>query len=230
MIDQKNILRIDLHLIYQSVKRQAQYAIQTLFIKDPAFHPDNFAISENEYEQLHELAMSAAANIANDTHRVKYLTQTGVDALTYYQDYENPELAASYDEQDSEVTGDETIINPDAVEILTKDISGKQFTAGEKLVRQSQDTVEFVIYDDFDVARATPITKTHERFTYIQQFIFDAMTSYILMKWWMLKGVPALAEPAGINYSENVSKIRMNITSRHNAKNVDRPQLPFYGF
>lgn len=230
MIDEKNILRIDLHLIYQSVKRQAQYAIQTLFVKDPTFHPDQFAISENEYEQLHEFAMSAAANIANDTHRVKYLSQTGIDGLTYYQDYENPTEAASYSEGDPEVTGDETITNPDGVTVLTKDISGQQFTDGEKLVRENQDTVRFVIYDDFDTARTTPITKTHERFTYVQQFIFDAMVNHILMKWWFLKGLNQLAETAAMNYSKSVGSVRMNITSSHNSQKVRLPQKPFYGF
>jgi hypothetical protein len=227
MIDEKNILRVDLHLIYQSVKRQAQYAVRALYSKDQSFHPDDYAISENEYEQLHEFAMDAASTIANDTHRVKYMEQTGIDGLTYYQDLENPTEAVSYND---DIEGEETIDTPDGTEILVGDISGKRFTKGEKLVAENQDTIEFVIFDDFDTARATPITKTHERFTYVQTFITTAMTNYILMKWWMLCNIPQLAQSNQAQYNEAVSRIRMNITSRNNAKNVERPQLPFYGF
>lgn len=232
MLDAKNINRIDLNDIYKSIQRQSTYAIKALNQMEK-FHPEDYAIQESDFDIVHEFAMEGTAELANDTHRIKYFTQTGIDALTNFSDLENPTEATSYLDPDDEVVGDETITDPDGSTIKTIDISGAQFTPGEKLPftdgDTAQDTIRFVLEDFPDPTQGTPAQRDKNRYTVIQQFIKNALEYYILSKWYALHSLMDLSAINERQYENLKQKIRHNTISVQNYSEAKTPQLPFYG-
>jgi len=227
-VDQKNISRVDLNEIYNTVQRMSFLALRGLNKGGVDFHIDDYAIMESEYPTLHDFAMEGMSMIANETNRIKFYTQTGIDALTNYQSLEDPENDVSYVDPDTEVVEDETVTDPDGNTINVKDISGKQFTTGEKLVPTGQDTIEFELPDwplpDGDA------TRTHNRYTVVQQFIKTSLEHYILYKWWKLHSLFELANANEAEYWKVVRELRSNITSLHNESSTRIPQKPMWGF
>lgn len=228
-VDAKNINRVDLNDIYKSVQRQSYIALRGLNRGGQEFSIDDFAITESEYDTLHEFSMEAMAMIANETNRIKFHTQTGIDALSNYQDLEDPKNAASYNDPDSETAEDETVEDPDGNTILVKDISGHQFTSGEKLPTGIMDTITFEL-TDWPVQSDGDNTKSHNRYTVVQQFIKNCIEYYILCKWWKLHTLFELANSNEVQYMKIVGELRANITSFHNQSTTRLPQKPMWGF
>lgn len=231
--DAKNINRVDLNEIYLSTQRQSLYAVKALNRMDE-IHPEDYAIQKPDFDVVHEHAMEGMALLANDTHRVKYFTQTGVDALTNYEDLENPTEAASYNDPDSLTANDETITDPDGATIKVYDISGHRTTAGEKLPftdgeSNVHDTIKFVLSSFPDPTQGTPNERTKNRYTIVQQFIKNAIEYYILYKWFELHSLDELAVKNLSNFEKMKERIRHNAVSVQNNKDAKIPQSYLYG-
>lgn len=231
--DAKNINRVDLNEIYVAVQRKSLYAIKALGDLE-RFHTEDYAIQETDFEVVHEFAMEGMALLANDTHRIKYFTQTGMDALTNYSDLENPTEASSYSDPDTETADDETITDPDGATIKVVDISGAQFTSGEKLPftdgdTNVHDTIKFILEAFPDPTQETPTERIVRRYTAIQQFIKNAIENYILYKWFQLHSLLELSNINEREYEKLKEKIRHNTQSIHTYKDTTIPQTNFYG-
>jgi hypothetical protein len=194
--DIKNITRLDLQDIYDEIQRQSYIQVKV----KPDMHEDDFAISDQEIPQIHSFAMDACAEIANDADLVKHYTETGLDALTYYAEWEDPD---TYDPND---TGELT--SPNDQEISTDQIVNRQHNEGEKLDKGVPDYVIFSIQglDDEQI-----------RYTMVQQFIRRAIVNYVLREWWKLKGLYEWASVRDMDYQASMGKVRFNaITSAKN--------------
>lgn len=231
MNDAKNIYRTDLNEIFKSVQRQSFYAVKGL--NNESFQPDDYAIfdTEDDYQVVKEFALEGAARIADDTHMIKYWTQTGIDALTNYEDLEDPENADSYADPNTEVDNDETITDPDGATIKVVNLSGEQHTAGEKLpytdVDTSQDTIQFELNDFKD--NSDEATRTEKRYTAIQQYIKNCLEHFILTKWWKLHNIQQLAAVNEKEYEDLTKRIRFNSITNHTYSDTKTPQKHFYG-
>lgn len=224
--------RQDLNDIFEAVKRRCSRALRPL--KD--IDPDDFMISENEHEDLFDFAMSGATEIADHTHMVKYQSQTGLDALTYYVDLEDPDgiddelgdEAVSYSDPDTDTDGDETIVDPDGQTIEIEDINTlKIFLMGEKLVI-SQDTIELQNLEDPRDPSASP-SFVRNRYTIVQNYIKEAMISYILYRWWDMVGMDNFAQKEYRHYIEARDNVRYNSVRNHEERKTRIPQRPLYG-
>lgn len=231
--DEKNINRVDLNEIYTSVQRKSLYAIKALGRLNE-IHPEDYAVQETDFEVVHEFAMEGMGLLANDSHRIKYFTQTGIDALTNYEDLENPTAATSYNDPDADTEDDETITDPDGATIKVVDISGAQFTAGEKLPftdggSNVHDTIKFVIEAFPDPTQVAPNERIVKRYTIIQQFIKNAIEHFILYKWFQLHSLMDLAQVNEMEYRKLQDEIRHNTQSIKTYHEAKIPQTNFYG-
>ena len=179
-VDVKNIIRLDIEDILKDCIAQSFYAIRPYTQQNPdLYHPDVYAISENEKEQVFKFAMEGASKIADSADMVKHHTQTGIDALTYYSVYEDPTNDASYDEDA------ETIETPEGDTELVSNISGMNHVSGQKLTKDIQDTVVFEITD---------LEDDQYRYTVVQQHIKTALVKYALYEWWKMNSMGDLAK------------------------------------
>lgn len=195
-IDTKNVTRLDLQDMYSEIQRQSFYQVKG---KD-GMHEDDYAISDQEIPQIHAFAMDGCAEIANDGDLVKHFKQTGLDAITYYPEYEDPD---TYDTDE-----DDVITDPDGDEISTTAITNREHFIGEKLDKDVPDYVVFNIQglDDDQI-----------RHTVVQQFIKRALVNYVLREWWKLKGMYDWAGIRDQDYQDALGKVRFNaITSAKN--------------
>lgn len=196
--DTKNDVRIDFPEIFQDIEEHCAHNLNALNVADW----DRYAIGEVDQNRVYQFVQEASADIANQAHMIKHRTQTGIDALTDYQELEYPELDASYDSEDREVTG------PDATTLELNDISGRRHHAEQKLsASDTPDTIEL-----FTIEGLEPENKT--RYTVIQTFIKQALVHYVLMKWWLMKIQPQLAESNQIMYKNALDSLIHN--SVHN--------------
>lgn len=208
-VDTKNIIRTDLQEIYNDCKERTFRKCLALKLD-----PDSYAISGHETGQLHLFALEGASKIANHASMIKYHSQTGIDALSFYQDLETPEDADSYVDPDSETANDETVEDPDGNTILVSDIAGREHESGEKLSKEIQDLIVFQIDD---------LEEDYNRYTVVQQFIKSALTNYILYKWWELMGQYNEAKVEMAAFMDMADDVRFNAVSTNKQKNVARP-------
>ncbi len=219
-VDNKNIVRLDLNEIYNAARRKSFIAVRALNAQSPGkYHEDDYAISGNEVQELHDSVMEGAALISNYASMVKHYTQTGIDALTYYEDLEIPTEAATYTDPDADVEGDETITSPDGNEIMVGDIQNRQHSSGEKLSRSIGDLVLFSVDD---------LEDDQVRYTVVQQFIRQALIAFVLYKWFALNGV---GEQAAVHYQEferAAGDVRFSSVRNHRRRHTRRPTGPIF--
>jgi hypothetical protein len=211
-VDVKNIVRLDLEDILEECIRQSYYAIRPYTAKEPeVYHPDDYAISGNEKQQVFEFAMDGASKLADYASMVKHHTQTGIDALTYYADYENPTEAASYDSNEETITTTEG-----STEEPVANIIGEGHASGQKL-NKGNDLVLFEISD---------LEGDQYRYTVVQQHIRTSLINYILHKWWSLVGLSDLANKYLEDFKASASDVRHNSASTHSVRNIVRKTRP----
>lgn len=76
-MDTNNILRVDLYDCYRYAERVSVYRAQGM-----GLDPDIFAISEDDYPNLHDFVMEGASKIADKANYIQDACETGLDALT----------------------------------------------------------------------------------------------------------------------------------------------------
>lgn len=220
-LDEKNMVRLDLQDIFDDAVERSYHICQALDAQSngKGFSPDVYAISGNEYKLLFRFITAGAAKISNYASMVKHYTQTGIDALTYYEDLEKPEDADSYVDPDSTVADDEYITGPDGNQVLLTEIMNKTHDTGEKLSALAGDTITFLI-TDFDGEQY--------RYTVIQQFIRDCLVEYALYEWWKHKGVQSQAAIHFNDYEKQAGNIRFNSVINHKRKGTTRRIGPVF--
>tara|TARA_R100001509_G_C4883635_1_gene221089 strand:+ start:895 stop:1566 length:672 start_codon:yes stop_codon:yes gene_type:complete len=220
--DSKNTTRLDLDDIYNSIKRRTFYKCKARNLDH-----DKYGISGEDTEVLYEFITEGSEIIANTANYIKFHTQSGYDALTYYEHYEMQDTDNDDKfkfESDTDEDGDLT--NPDSVEIDNKDIMYQDDNsdnlgdrkAGEKLNRASGDIISFQIDD---------LNSDQTRYTVVQGFIRSALINYSLYKWYTLMG---LGEDAGVELAEfnnSVERVRYNAVSNHRNKKISRKYRMF---
>lgn len=217
-VDNKNIVRLDLEDIFEDAKERSFHVVQALDAQgaqgeDRSYHPDVYAISGNETRLLYRFVTAGASQLSNYASMVKHHTQTGIDALTQYQDMETPEDADSYTDPDANTANDEYITGPDNTTVYTSDIIGREHDTGEKLSKGIGDTILFSITD---------LDEDHYRYTVVQQFIRDALVEYALYEWFKLKGVGKQASIHFQTYEAIARKVRFNAVINHKRKDRRR--------
>lgn len=220
MVDIKNIIRIDIDEIFNAIKRKSFYIVRALAAqngKGENFHPDDYAISDNELQEVCDSLMEGASQISNYASMVKNHTQSGIDALTFYQDLETPLDADSFVDPDTEVDYDEYITGPDGNTVLVTDIIGKEHETGEKLSKGIGDTVLFSVEG---------LEDDQNRYTVVQQFIREALIAFVLYKWFTLMGVSSQASIHSSEFDKMVQKVRFNAVNTHQRKNRVRNTRP----
>jgi len=208
--DEKNDVRIDFPEIFQEIKEQCAHNLNSTSVGDW----DRYVIGESDTNRVYQFVQEASADIANQAHMIKHRSQTGIDALTNYQELEYPELDASYDEEARTVT------SPDGETIELNDIPGRRHAAEQKLnPSDAPDTIEL-----FTVEGLEPENKT--RYTVVQTFIKQAVVHYVLMKWWLMKIQPQLAESNQIMYENALGSLIHNSVHNQERKNVRAQMRP----
>ena len=176
---------------------------------------------------LYEFITEGAEIVANSANYIKFHTQSGYDALTYYSQYEKQDTDNDGKfkfESDTDEDGDLT--NPDSVEIDNEDIMYQDDNSdnlgdrktGEKLTASAGDTITFQITD---------LNTDQTRYTIVQGFIRSALINYSLYKWYSLVG---LGEEASLELAEfNVAKdrVRYNAVGNHRNKKISRKYRTF---
>ena len=197
--DSKNTTRLDLDDIYDSIKRRTFYKCKARNLDH-----DKYGISGEDTQVLYEFITEGAEIVANSANYIKFHTQSGYDALTYYSQYEKQDTDNDGEfkfESDTDEDGDLT--NPDSVEIDNEDIMYQDDNSdnlgdrktGEKLTASAGDTITFQITD---------LNTDQTRYTIVQGFIRSALINYSLYKWYSLVG---LGEEASLELAEfNVAR------------------------
>lgn len=220
--DSKNTSRLDLDDIYDSIKRRTFYKCKARNLDH-----DKYGISGEDTQVLYEFITEAAEIVANSANYIKFHTQSGYDALTYYSQYEKQDTDNDGKfkfESDTDEDGD--LINPDSVEIDNEDIMYQDDNSdnlgdrktGEKLTASAGDTITFQITD---------LNTDQTRYTIVQGFIRSALINYSLYKWYSLVG---LGEEASLELAEfNVAKdrVRYNAVGNHRNKKISRKYRTF---
>ena len=220
--DSKNTSRLDLDNIYDSIKRRTFYKCKARNLDH-----DKYGISGEDTQVLYEFITEGAEIIANSANYIKFHTQSGYDALTYYSQYEKQDTDNDGKfkfESDTDEDGDLT--NPDSVEIDNEDIMYQDDNSdnlgdrktGEKLTASAGDTITFQITD---------LNTDQTRYTIVQGFIRSALINYSLYKWYSLVG---LGEEASLELAEfNVAKdrVRYNAVGNHRNKKISRKYRTF---
>ena len=220
--DSKNTSRLDLDDIYDSIKRRTFYKCKARNLDH-----DKYGISGEDTQVLYEFITEGAEIVANSANYIKFHTQSGYDALTYYSEYEKQDTDNDGKfkfESDTDEDGD--LINPDSVEIDNEDIMYQDDNsdnlgdrkAGEKLTSSAGDTITFQITD---------LNTDQTRYTIVQGFIRSALINYSLYKWYSLVG---LGEEASLELAEfNVAKdrVRYNAVGNHRNKKISRKYRTF---
>lgn len=190
-VDIKNITRLDLKDIFKNIKRQCAYNLAS-----DGPEEERFIISDNDMEQLWEFFIEGCSLIATEGKMAKHHFQTGLDAITFYDELENPLL---YDtNEDGIITG------PDGDDVNIENIGNRNHFAGQKLANSNPDYI-LVSIDN--------VEDDQLRYTIVQQFIKSALISYVLMKWWMMVGKMHLAQPHQMSYEVYLTKIKENSIS-----------------
>ena len=220
--DSKNTSRLDLDDIYDSIKRRTFYKCKARNLDH-----DKYGISGEDTQVLYEFITEGAEIVANSANYIKFHTQSGYDALTYYSQYEKQDTDNDGKfkfESDTDEDGDLT--NPDSVEIDNEDIMYQDDNSdnlgdrktGEKLTASAGDTITFQITD---------LNTDQTRYTIVQGFIRSALINYSLYKWYSLVG---LGEEASLEIAEfNVAKdrVRYNAVGNHRNKKISRKYRTF---
>lgn len=220
--DSKNTTRLDLDDIYDSIKRRTFYKCKARNLDH-----DKYGISGEDTQVLYEFITEGAEIVANSANYIKFHTQSGYDALTYYSQYEKQDTDNDGKfkfESDTDEDGD--LINPDSVEIDNEDIMYQDDNSdnlgdrktGEKLTADAGDTITFQITD---------LNTDQTRYTIVQGFIRSALINYSLYKWYSLVG---LGEEASLELAEfNVAKdrVRYNAVGNHRNKKISRKYRTF---
>ena len=220
--DSKNTSRLDLDDIYDSIKRRTFYKCKARNLDH-----DKYGISGEDTQVLYEFITEGAEIVANSANYIKFHTQSGYDALTYYSQYEKQDTDNDGKfkfESDTDEDGDLT--NPDSVEIDNEDIMYQDDNSdnlgdrktGEKLTASAGDTITFQITD---------LNTAQTRYTIVQGFIRSALINYSLYKWYSLVG---LGEEASLELAEfNVAKdrVRYNAVGNHRNKKISRKYRTF---
>jgi len=220
--DSKNTTRLDLDDIYDSIKRRTFYKCKARNLDH-----DKYGISGEDTQVLYEFITEGAEIVANSANYIKFHTQSGYDALTYYSQYEKQDTDNDGKfkfESDTDEDGDLT--NPDSVEIDNEDIMYQDDNSdnlgdrktGEKLTAGAGDTITFQITD---------LNTDQTRYTIVQGFIRSALINYSLYKWYSLVG---LGEEASLELAEfNVAKdrVRYNAVGNHRNKKISRKYRTF---
>tara|TARA_Y100001937_G_C7129620_1_gene336609 strand:+ start:1062 stop:1733 length:672 start_codon:yes stop_codon:yes gene_type:complete len=220
--DSKNTTRLDLDDIYDSIKRRTFYKCKARNLDH-----DKYGISGEDTQVLYEFITEGAEIVANSANYIKFHTQSGYDALTYYSQYEKQDTDNDGEfkfESDTDEDGDLT--NPDSVEIDNEDIMYQDDNSdnlgdrktGEKLTASAGDTITFQITD---------LNTDQTRYTIVQGFIRSALINYSLYKWYSLVG---LGEEASLELAEfNVAKdrVRYNAVGNHRNKKISRKYRTF---
>ena len=220
--DSKNTTRLDLDDIYDSIKRRTFYKCKARNLDH-----DKYGISGEDTQVLYEFITEGAEIVANSVNYIKFHTQSGYDALTYYSQYEKQDTDNDGKfkfESDTDEDGDLT--NPDSVEIDNEDIMYQDDNSdnlgdrktGEKLTASAGDTITFQITD---------LNTDQTRYTIVQGFIRSALINYSLYKWYSLVG---LGEEASLELAEfNVAKdrVRYNAVGNHRNKKISRKYRTF---
>ena len=220
--DSKNTSRLDLDDIYDSIKRRTFYKCKARNLDH-----DKYGISGEDTQVLYEFITEGAEIVANSANYIKFHTQSGYDALTYYSEYEKQDTDNDGKfkfESDTDEDGD--LINPDSVEIDNEDIMYQDDNSdnlgdrktGEKLTASAGDTITFQITD---------LNTDQTRYTIVQGFIRSALINYSLYKWYSLVG---LGEEASLELAEfNVAKdrVRYNAVGNHRNKKISRKYRTF---
>ena len=220
--DSKNTSRLVLDDIYDSIKRRTFYKCKARNLDH-----DKYGISGEDTQVLYEFITEGAEIVANSANYIKFHTQSGYDALTYYSQYEKQDTDNDGKfkfESDTDEDGDLT--NPDSVEIDNEDIMYQDDNSdnlgdrktGEKLTASAGDTITFQITD---------LNTDQTRYTIVQGFIRSALINYSLYKWYSLVG---LGEEASLELAEfNVAKdrVRYNAVGNHRNKKISRKYRTF---
>ena len=220
--DSKNTSRLDLDDIYDSIKRRTFYKCKARNLDH-----DKYGISGEDTQVLYEFITEGDEIVANSANYIKFHTQSGYDALTYYSQYEKQDTDNDGKfkfESDTDEDGDLT--NPDSVEIDNEDIMYQDDNSdnlgdrktGEKLTASAGDTITFQITD---------LNTDQTRYTIVQGFIRSALINYSLYKWYSLVG---LGEEASLELAEfNVAKdrVRYNAVGNHRNKKISRKYRTF---
>jgi hypothetical protein len=189
--DVNNILRVDLPEIYDECQGMTEIKARALELD-----PDVFAISVVVKNQIHSFAMEGASLIADNASIIRNSAQTGMDALTYKEEDDEPDPPVENDYGD--------IIPP----------YGEDTDLNQKLVKKTQDLILFEIED---------IETESNRYTVVQNFIKSALVHYILFKWYELVAKPELAAIEFVEYEKFTGKARFNSIRNQGRINEVRP-------
>lgn len=189
--DTKNIIRVDLQEIYNECIARSEF-----LCKAENIDPDIFVIKSTAIKMIHSFAMEGAALISDNAGMVKDSCQTGINALTYDDDLDNPD--------------------PVPVNEFDKPIEqmGEQADVGEKLEKSIMDFALFNIED---------LSTEQNRYTVVQNFIKSALIHYICYKWWTMMNRKDLAASDFGEFTEFNGKVRFNSVRNHKRKNIVRP-------
>lgn len=194
-LDSKNILRVDLPEIYDAIKRRVAYHLSAR--KD--LHFDDFGITEQETQELHDIVMDGCTHIADNCHMVKHVDQTGIDALTYYEILETKE----------DENGDGVITDPEDQEISTDSVTNTEHLPGQKL---DPNTMTYQLFE------IPGLVDEQLRYTVVQRFIRKAIISYALKEWWMIKSQYDWARIYEAQFENDLESVRYNTITSHNDK------------
>lgn len=210
-VDVKNIVRVDMNDIMKTVRRMSHYAVKPYF-EEQGKHPDTYAISDNELEQVFDFCMDGAAKLSDYASMVKHHTQTPIDALTNYTVYENPTKDTSYDETAKTITTPEGVEDEPIANIM-----GMNHASGQKLDQKVPDHVIFEVED---------LTDEHIRYTVVQRHIRTALVYYVLSCWFKTVGLKDLERSFERDWEIAKYNARHNSAKNHARKNIVRKTRP----
>lgn len=152
---------------------------------------DQIAICESDFPLLHDFATEACSKIADSANYIRTATETGLEALTY-RPTEESEFYASQDL--SHV--------PTRVKL-----EGESMSAGEK---------DLVVFGLEELQGREFI-----KHTVLQTYIKEAITHYILAKWYHTAGLYSDRDQENKMYEEALGNIRFNsVTNKKRVKTV----------
>lgn len=209
-VDSKNALRVDIPQIFEEIQEQCAHNLDSTTYPEERW--DRLSINESDQNRIWIFIEEASADIANNAHMIKHHEQTGLDALTYYEVLECPE--------DFDTDGDREVTGPDQTPINLNDIPGRIHFEQQKL--DASATMQQVSL--FSVDGLEPTEKN--RYTIVQTFIKQALVHYVLMKWWMMKMQPTLAESNQMMYNNALQNIIHNAIHNQKRKGVRTKMRP----
>jgi hypothetical protein len=152
---------------------------------------DQLSICESDYSMLHVFAMEACAKIADAANYINSASETGLDALTHYPT-----------ETDTEYENEILSEVPQTVKL-----KGESMDSGLK---------DLVVFGIEEIEGRELI-----KYTVLQTYIKEAITHYILMKWYHTAGMYKDRNEENALYELALNKVTFNsVVNKKRVKSV----------